>query len=198
MEDPTLISGLLASARDQLVAHSDRFPDAADLDLLADAAEMTATALDRTQAFFGPAAPLCGALTLHAWSRGAAIGLRCERPGREDHYLYLAANPDGRNGRSELLVHAGANGDPAADEVICCAAVPSDDERPASQVTVELPREGQLQLGPIAAAAIVVNAYGERALEIAVRGRKAAFDAYWREVERLLGGRGRASQRPAA
>jgi len=201
MTDPTLISGLLACARDQLVDYSERFPHATDLDLLADAADMSATALERTQAFFGPGALACGAVTLHAWSRGAAIGLRCERPDRDDYYVYLAPNPDGRDGRSELLVHGGPNGDPARDEVLRYAAFPCEDDRPARQkagthVTVELPWEGHLQLEPLEAATIVVNAYGERALEISIRGRKLAFEAYWREVERLLGRCDRATQLP--
>jgi hypothetical protein len=58
--------------------------------------------------------------------------------------------------------------------------------RSGGEVSVELPDHEPTRLPVAEAAARMVAAYGECARDHEITGRRAAFDAYWDEVERLL------------
>jgi hypothetical protein len=205
MAQSTLICGLLACARDLLLGVCESQPEHPERRSLADAADMAGAALKAAEYGLGAGGLSARAgLTFHVWSDGAAIGVRCERDGAGDYYLYLAPNQDARDGGADVFVCAGEHGNPARDETIRHGHLPRADterarlEQRDEMVSVELPWDGRLQLRPLEAAGLVVKAYGERAVDISISGRRTAYLAYWHEVERLLGAPGSVAQLPGA
>lgn len=200
MDEANLASGLLECARAALLRYCETHPEAASAEL-ADATDLAATARDAAEAALGgPAMAAASGATYLPWSEGARLGFRLTRPGEPDQFIYFVPGLEGEDLGAAVLVFSGTHGDADRDGLVrhvrtgpqplparAHFGAPAGDG--AEAVTVELPWDGRLRLAPLAAARLVVGAYGERAGQISISARQSAHEAYLAEVARLLDAR---------
>lgn len=186
MNEPRLVPGLLECARAQLLRFTETNPDHPHAAQIADATDHTAAAIKALTSSIGAGGlKTPDRVTYVPWSDGYAIGYRCLREG-EDYYVYL--NPSGvtDDGVPNVFLYIGQSGNPVGDEPLIHAVVPQRVAARCGEVTVEHPVHGKLRLQSSEAARLMVAACGASVRDIEVSGLRAAFLAYWQQVEQLL------------